>query len=176
MVECSFKNQLVAGSSPVAVTQTLISRLFRGRSSLIFRKLWSVDSQNYAVSASSGHSHTKRNSGVILFVYVMFLSCLVPSLSARGQNLVGSFSNINLNTKFWKKYNWRKPKLYFKISQSVPKWNSNEWSKLFYFSLFKFQEEILVFIFWKYLKEMMNGILNGGKTLSEPILEKYLGL
>ena len=49
------------------------------------------------------------------------------------QNLAGSFNNISLNIKFWKKYNLRKPRLCFRISQGVPEWNSNEWSKLLYF-------------------------------------------
>ena len=77
-------------------------------------------------------SHEKKLSGnsVTSFVYVMFLPWLVPSLFARGQNLAGSFNNISLNIKFWKKYNSKQLRLCFKIFQGVP-----EWSKLLYFSL-----------------------------------------
>ena len=101
----------------------------------------------------------------------MFLPWLLPSLSARGQNLAGSFNNIGLNKKFWKKYNLKQPRSCFETSQGVPGWNSNEWSKLLYFSLLKFWEDNLAFIFWKYLNETMNGIVNGGKTLRKRILK-----
>ena len=74
---------------------------------------------------------------------------------------------------FWKKYNLslRQPRLCFKISQGVTEWNSNELSKLLFFLLFKFEEENSMYMFWKYLKETMNGVLNGGKTLRERILK-----
>ena len=100
-------------------------------------------------------------------VYVMFFPWQVPSLST------GSFSSIRLNIKFWTKYNLNQPILCFnfKISQGAPKWNSNEWSKLLYFSLLKFWVDNLVFIFWKYLKKTVNGILQRGKTLRERILK-----
>ena len=45
--------------------------------------------------------HEKKQSGnSVTFGSVMFLPWLVPSLSARGQNLAGSFNNISLNIKF----------------------------------------------------------------------------
>ena len=43
MVECLFTNEVVLGSSPVAVKE-LLARLLRARSSLTFRQLWNVDS------------------------------------------------------------------------------------------------------------------------------------
>ena len=51
-----------------------------------------------------------------LFCLCYVLPWIVPSRFARGQNLTESFNNINLNVKFWKKYNLRQPRLCFKKS------------------------------------------------------------
>ena len=53
------------------------------------------------------------------FVYVLFLIWLAPSLSARGQNLTASFKISSFNINFWRKYNLRRPKFCFKLSQEV---------------------------------------------------------
>ena len=92
----------------VLVQCNLVDNQYRQKSEVIY----CTHSKSYAYLLN--HSHTKRmgkrsGNGVTSFVYVMFLSWLVPSLSARGQNLAGSFNNISLNIKFWKKCNLKQP-------------------------------------------------------------------
>ena len=91
-------------------------------------------------------------------------------------NLSASLDNIGFNIKFWRKRNLRQSRFCFRLSQDVPEWNNNEWSKFILFFAIQVPEENLVFIFSKYLKEAMNGILNGGKALRERILKLYLRL
>ena len=53
-----------------------------------------------------------------------FCLCYVPTLTSaqsfrKGTKSSGSFNNISLNIKFWKKYNLRQPRSCFKIFQGV---------------------------------------------------------
>ena len=50
----------------------------------------------------------------------------MPSLSAKGQNLLELFNNLSCNIKFGKKYSLRQPTFGFKISQGAPEENSIE--------------------------------------------------
>ena len=66
-----------------------------------------------------------------------FCLCYVPALTSAQSFHKRTKSSrkfdISLNVKFWKKYNLRSSRLCFKISQGVPEWNSNDWTKLLYF-------------------------------------------
>ena len=49
-----------------------------------------------------------------------------------------------------------------------------QWMKQIFFFAVQVLEENMTFIFSEYLKETINGILNGGNTLRERILKIYL--
>lgn len=81
-------------------------------------------------------------NGVTSTVPVQFLSWLLPTLSARGQNLAGSFSTVNFAIKSWNKSHSRQAGFCFKLSRGLVQSNINVWSQLLDFLLFKFYRKI----------------------------------